>query len=394
MRGFISVLTALVLLFTNCTKEPAPITGVKLKLNELTLNVDSTFTFIPVFEPEEAYDRVEWSSTNPFVASIDEYGKVTAHQTGNTIVKAAVQGLTAECILTVVPHIYTAGNKVVMDGERVLYNVNENTKVRVDAAHNVYTASAVRGESYTQSFEIKKNGKLMYTLYKGDLNSYLTAFEIDGTNLYTAIETYNNYSATTSSRIYKNGKAYHSLSDAYDDMSVRTVCAKGNDVYCGGYIYNGRFTATVWKNKKPLYSLLNTINDVWVKSIAVDGDDVYSLVCEHSRRLYVFKNDQQIFFTNEYGQCSNIIVKDGHLYIVLGGSQHAVIYVDGQKGVSFETKTYQGTLSMSIYETAFCGDDMYTLGLCNYNPTIWKNGEILYSFPKDRMDLKSLSVMP
>ena len=393
MRGFISVLTALVLLFTNCTKEPAPITGVKLKLNELTLNVDSTFTFIPVFEPEEAYDRVEWSSTNPFVASIDENGVVTAHQTGVTIVKAKVKELTAECMVTVVPHIYTAGRNAVMDGDKELYKVNEKTILRADADHNIYTTSTIPGESYTHTIQIKKNGQPLYKLYKGDLNSGVTAFEIDGTNLYTAIDIYDNYTAKQESRVYKNGQLYHHFDD-YTSTSIRSVCANGNDVYCGGYIYNGRFTAAVWKNKQLLYSLYNTLNDAWVKSIAIDGDDVYSLVSVYHRHIYLFKNDQQIFYTNEYGESSNLVVKDGHVYLVLGENQYAYIYVDGQKGVPLKTEKYQGTLSMTIYETAICGEDLYTVGICNYNPIIWKNGEILYRLPNSIEDLTSISVQP
>ncbi len=394
MRGFAAFIIAMALLFTNCIKEPVPIEGMSLDVKDVTLNIDSTLTFTPVFYPEGAYDRVEWSSTNPLVATIDEQGNLTAHQLGVTIVKANVQGFSAECMVTVVPHVYTAGNKVVMDGEKVLYNVTENTKIRVDADHNIYTASGIKGESYTLTFQINKNGQKLYTLLKSDYNSYLMAFETDGTNLYTAIDNYNANSRTNESRVYKNRQLYKSFNDPYDDISIRSICAKGNDVYCGGYIYNGRYTATVWKNKKPLYHLLNTPNYAMVNSIAVDGDDVYSLVYEYARRIYVFKNDQQIFFTNEDGQSSNLIVNNGHIYLVLGGSQHADIYVDGQKGISLETQKYQGTLSMSIYETAFCGDDMYTLGLCNYNPTIWKNGEVLYSLPRDRMELKSLAVMP
>ena len=399
MNRLVLLAITLISLLSGCEQEIIPVRNITFDISGLSLNIDSSAIITPVFEPEGAYDRVEWSSRSPHIASVDEYGKVTAHQLGRTTITATVNNNIATCDVDVIPHIYSSGTKVVLDGTNVLYTVNEHTKVRADQELNVYTASGVSTGTMQVSYKVYKNGKVLYTLHNSTPNSDLTAFELIDQNLYTVIDVHDIQSSSySSSRVYKNGKLYHLFSVPYSDISIKSVFADKGDVYCGGYIYDGRHTATIWKNKEVLYTLHNSPYSSWVKSIATDGNDIYSLVCTNdlnrNNLYYVYKNDTPIFFTDKYTQCTNLIVKEGHYYLVLGTPAQITIFVDGVAGKILDRSKLDKTASLFLYESVLCGDDLYTLALCGLQPAIWRNQEIMYTFGKEYMYLESLYAVP
>ena len=387
---------SILLLVAGCKKEEIEITGIDILPRSLQLNIDSSAILQVIFYPEGTYDRVEWSSTNPHVASIDETGTLRAHKLGESIIKATVQGMTKECSVDVLPHIYSSGDQAIMDGEKELKRVNEKTIVRVDEFHNIYTASALSTAPMQLSFRVQK-GNLLYTLYEGDANSWMTAFECKDSNFYTAIDVWDNiHTFTRHSRLYKNGTLYHLFSESYKDICLRAVCANGSDIYSGGYIYDGRSHAAIWKNKELLYTLYNTSNACWVKSIAVEGNDIYSLVqtSDKGNKFLVYKNDQLIFNTGSYSSSTNIIVNSGRVYLVLGTNKNADIIVDGTVVKSLAIPNSSGDLNLSIFEASLCGDDLYILGTCNNRPRIWQSGALLYTLPANCTNHQYISVVP
>lgn len=386
----------ILLLLQGCKKEEIEITGIDIFPKRVQLNVDSSASLHVIFYPEGTYDRVEWSSTNPYVANIDETGTIKALKLGKSIIKATVQGFTKECSVDVLPHIYSSGDYAIMDGEKELKRVDVKTIVRADEFHNIYMASAVSTAPMRLSFRVQK-GDLLYTLYEGDANSWMTAFECYDSNLYTAIDVWDNYQTfNRHSRLYKNGTLYHLFSESHKDICLRTVCANGSDIYSGGYIYDGRSHAAVWKNKELLYTLYNTSDGCWVKSIAVEGSDVYSLVqtSDKGGQFLVYKNDQLIFNTSIYSSSTNIIVNGGRVYLVLGTNKNADIIVDGSVVKSLTIPKSSGDSNLSLYEASLCGDDLYILGTCYKSPRIWQNGNLLYTLPATCTNHQYISVVP
>ncbi|MBO4465289.1 MAG: Ig domain-containing protein [Bacteroidales bacterium] len=80
-----------------------PVSSVSLNKNTLCLEKGSSERLLAVVEPDNASDRVVvWSSSNGSVASVDQYGTVTALSCGETVVMADAGGKRASCTVTVI----------------------------------------------------------------------------------------------------------------------------------------------------------------------------------------------------------------------------------------------------------------------------------------------------
>lgn len=81
---------------------PSP-TSITLDKSELTLDVGETGTLTATLHPEGTNSSVQWSSSDPSVASVTESGLITACSTGKTSITATatVGGASASCLVTV-----------------------------------------------------------------------------------------------------------------------------------------------------------------------------------------------------------------------------------------------------------------------------------------------------
>lgn len=109
----------------------------------LELKEGETETLQASISPADALQDVEWSSSNPTVASVDENGKVSAYRAGNSVITAKTKddsGLTASCDVVVEaesgvdvvgasgrPEVFVSGSEVIVAG------VPEGEPVRVIA---------------------------------------------------------------------------------------------------------------------------------------------------------------------------------------------------------------------------------------------------------------------
>ncbi len=78
--------------------------GVSLNKTELTLPEGETESLVATFIPQNVTNKkLTWTSDNPAIASVDEKGKVTAHQQGSTVitVKTDDGGKEAKCTVKV-----------------------------------------------------------------------------------------------------------------------------------------------------------------------------------------------------------------------------------------------------------------------------------------------------
>lgn len=93
---------------TFADNEPSPppsptTTSVTLDQSELSLYVGDTAPLTATLYPEGTSGGVQWTSSNPSVASVNESGFITAHSTGTTLITAtaAVGRASASCLVTV-----------------------------------------------------------------------------------------------------------------------------------------------------------------------------------------------------------------------------------------------------------------------------------------------------
>ncbi len=86
---------------------PILVSSITLSDTNISLNIGDTHTLSASISPENATNRdVSWTSANPQVATVDEYGNVTAIAIGETTITATANdgsGISASCNVTVNP---------------------------------------------------------------------------------------------------------------------------------------------------------------------------------------------------------------------------------------------------------------------------------------------------
>jgi len=78
--------------FVYTSTAPVPVTGVTISPTVKVIAPDATFTFTAGIEPSTATNQnVEWTSSNPSVATIDEDGRVDALAEGTTTIRVTTE---------------------------------------------------------------------------------------------------------------------------------------------------------------------------------------------------------------------------------------------------------------------------------------------------------------
>lgn len=87
-------------------QEP-PSPSITLNNSELVLNIGDSDTLTATLQPEGSSGNIEWNSSDSTVASVDGTGLVTAVSAGKTSITASVGDVSATCLVTVLPNMYT-----------------------------------------------------------------------------------------------------------------------------------------------------------------------------------------------------------------------------------------------------------------------------------------------
>ena len=78
-----------------------PVTGISLNKTSTTIGRGETETLTAIVEPNGTGSTVEWTSSNPSVASVEQNGEVTAVSAGTATITATAGGKSASCEVTV-----------------------------------------------------------------------------------------------------------------------------------------------------------------------------------------------------------------------------------------------------------------------------------------------------
>lgn len=78
-----------------------PVTGINLNKASTTIGRGENETLTATVEPDGTGSTVEWRSSDPSVAAVDQNGKVTAVSAGNATITATAGGKSASCQVTV-----------------------------------------------------------------------------------------------------------------------------------------------------------------------------------------------------------------------------------------------------------------------------------------------------
>lgn len=140
------------------------VTAIGLPANK-TVTEGESFTLTPEITPSDAEDpSVTWSSSNPYVATVDEKGNVTAKAVGTTdiVVTAADRGtVSATCTLTVQERVIKYVTEIGIAGEK---SVKQGTAFSVAPVITPGDAEnkALRWQSSNPAVvEVDSNGNMM-----------------------------------------------------------------------------------------------------------------------------------------------------------------------------------------------------------------------------------------
>ncbi|MDE6271439.1 MAG: Ig-like domain-containing protein [Muribaculaceae bacterium] len=145
---------------------------------QLTLNMTSlSMKYKNEFQLQTEEKNVEWESMNPFVASVDNNGKVTANHVGVTTIILRKGEKTATCKVTVTPK-----------------NKNFDTIITWGASR-----SQIKAEMPPHlDIMVDENQQLLYTLPEEQFPWYGFSFKdggLNGSSIYVTDELYYNYNA-------------------------------------------------------------------------------------------------------------------------------------------------------------------------------------------------------
>ncbi len=154
-----------------------PVSGVEINKSELRLAKDTEETLTANILPEDATDKVvEWTSSNPDIAAVDENGKVTGVNVGTAkiTVKTHDGEFTAECTVNVV--IPVTGIKL---DKTELSIIRKDTAVLIPTItpDNATDKSVIWSSSNENICTVDENGKVTGT---GVGTAVITAKSHDG----------------------------------------------------------------------------------------------------------------------------------------------------------------------------------------------------------------------
>ncbi len=145
------------------TAAPAQVKSIKIR-SSLTLANGDAVTLTPAFDPVSASSvTIDWSSSNPAVASISQSGTVTAAAPGKATITAKLSGgkLTAKCTVTIVAAPKTPVSSISFKTATALVAVGGTASVPIVFAP---TSATIKGVTYASSdpsiIKVDFSGKL------------------------------------------------------------------------------------------------------------------------------------------------------------------------------------------------------------------------------------------
>lgn len=286
------------------------------------------------------FGDVAWEALDPAVATVTQFGIVTAIKEGSARIKVSFRkypDISSECSIQVLDHIvYLAGQA--LDENSYVYpaswrNNSEpsfySNKYSINSIdcnnENLYLAGlaiVIQSDDINRGFIIKNNSEPVIFPEKGAVATAVTHL---GSDIYTCGFYSDNGLRTVA--VWKN-----SLLTPISDTSVlktesrgKCLTASGGNIYVGGYYVNsqGKQVACYWKNKERTDLSDGSVNSL-VNSIFVDGQDVYAA------GYYVNSSYDNIACYWKNGMRHDLHISDSEAHSIAVSNN--IVYVAGTSG--------------------------------------------------------------
>ncbi|MDQ0254107.1 hyaluronate lyase [Evansella vedderi] len=196
------------------------LTGFHLKENAITMKLSETITLTPVFTPEDSLDQtINWSSSNPDVVTVDEFGVVTAHDYGFATIEAVTQdgGFKDSVLISVespdMENVYEGMREAwfnTLTGEDLYNPDDKDTITYISSLEEAITNQSNSG--YWDTLNTEDNRSYLWDSLQGESNSaYITSAY---SNLKSMAMAY----SMVGSELYQNEELKNDILNALDWM--------------------------------------------------------------------------------------------------------------------------------------------------------------------------------
>lgn len=159
-------------------------TDIYLSQSSLNLEVGNTATLTATVLPSNATNKnVTWSSSNTAIATVNQYGTVTAKATGNATIKATTTdgtNLSASCLVTVKPKTILATSITLNQSELNMVEGDEAMLSATVLPNNTTNPGVLWSSSNQNVAIVNSSGKVTA---KTEGTATITAKTVDGSNL-------------------------------------------------------------------------------------------------------------------------------------------------------------------------------------------------------------------
>ena len=164
------------------TVTPTLATSITLDYTEYEMAEKSDFQLTATILPESTTNKgVVWSSSDKWVASIDENGLVTAYSVGEAVITATTidgSNLSASCKVTVVSSL---AQSITLDKTEVSLEVTETAALVATVLPELATDKSVKWSSSNEAIAVVDENGVVTAISIGE--AVITATTVDGSNL-------------------------------------------------------------------------------------------------------------------------------------------------------------------------------------------------------------------
>lgn len=135
--------------------EAIPVESVRLGLTKISVPVGKVFDITITVSPDNAtIGTINWSSSDPDVATVDEYGQVTALAPGHTTITVEVSGKSDSCSL----EVFSSDESITLDKENLDMGVGDTYTLKVTIQTQVGAVVVTWSSSNTAVATVSEGG--------------------------------------------------------------------------------------------------------------------------------------------------------------------------------------------------------------------------------------------
>lgn len=323
-----------------------PVTGIRLNKSSTTIGRGETETLTATVEPDGTGSTVEWTSSNPSVASVNQNGDVTAVSAGTATITAAAGGKSAACEVTV--NVPLKG--ITINGNQTSIRKGSTTQLSVsfDPEDTTDNKKVSWSSDDPEIASVDQNG-LVTAVADGSTTIRARAGSVEGTYTITVEE------VPLQSISIKNETTIHrgeteTLQVAFapenttDDRTVRwstsdpTIAAvDGNGTVTA--VQKGQAVITAKVGEKQANCTVTV--DAPLKSIAPKNDKIELVKNQKATITYTLNpedttSDQNVTFSSLDPDVATVDATTGEVTAVEAGD--AVIRLTGAEGITAEVR--------------------------------------------------------